>query len=363
PLCVSNQTVLYTVENLAWAGRTTTYTFIKTDSIGGELYFVEEAKEYRFNIPENPHAYNHLWLKKNVNGEILIRAICHNYPILDSAIIFPMAGLHFSNNFFTVGYSITQTIEPNKTRTDSVISTNATFGIFNSCIQIRRTYKINDTIDVIEDSYYTLGVGYVGLNRIFPANSVHTDNLVSTFVTGCDPIVDTLPANITDTCLGQYFDYYVTNVQIDTINNTVTVTWVFHVDTISNQFIQIYNYQYQGNNVISITIQCNKTATTYYKTINIGSSPIVGVDEIIEQNSKIKIYPNPTSEVLTVKSIRSSNEALTLNIYNVMGALVKTETLEQNQQQINIGDLSNGIYMVEIKSKEWSKKQKLIIQK
>ncbi|MFA5782424.1 MAG: hypothetical protein WC868_09165, partial [Bacteroidales bacterium] len=41
PLCVSNQTVLYTVENLAWAGRTTTYTFIKTDSIGGELYFVE----------------------------------------------------------------------------------------------------------------------------------------------------------------------------------------------------------------------------------------------------------------------------------------------------------------------------------
>jgi len=27
--------------------------------------------------------------------------------------------------------------------------------------------------------------------------------------------------------------------------------------------------------------------------------------------------------------------------------------LKQNNQQIKIGDLSNGIYMVEIKSKEW----------
>ena len=46
-----------------------------------------------------------------------------------------------------------------------------------------------------------------------------------------------------------------------------------------------------------------------------------------------------------------------------MGALVKTETLVQNQQQINIGDLTNGIYIVEIKSKEWTENQKLIIQR
>ncbi|PIY05959.1 MAG: hypothetical protein COZ21_03585, partial [Bacteroidetes bacterium CG_4_10_14_3_um_filter_31_20] len=58
-----------------------------------------------------------------------------------------------------------------------------------------------------------------------------------------------------------------------------------------------------------------------------------------------------------------NNADLTLNIYNVMGALIKSETLKQNQQQINTKDLSNGIYLVEIKSKEWSGKQKLIIQR
>ncbi|NCA81004.1 MAG: T9SS type A sorting domain-containing protein, partial [Sphingobacteriia bacterium] len=42
--------------------------------------------------------------------------------------------------------------------------------------------------------------------------------------------------------------------------------------------------------------------------------------------------------------------------------LVKTEMRKQNRQ-INIENLSDGIYMVEIKSKAWTRKQKLIIQK
>jgi len=46
-----------------------------------------------------------------------------------------------------------------------------------------------------------------------------------------------------------------------------------------------------------------------------------------------------------------------------MGSLVKTELLKQNQQQINIGDLSNGIYIVKIKSKRLIGNQKLIIKR
>jgi hypothetical protein len=362
PMCISNQTKLYTNENLDWCGRITTYTFIKTDLINGELYFVEEGIEYLFNNSEPPHPFHYFWLKQNMNGEILLKAMSEKYPVLDSAQIVPTAFTYFSNNFLTVGYSITQTTIPNQTLTDSVISTNATFDIFNNCIQIRETVNTNGVITIIEDKYYALGVGLVGEHRIFPDNQVHTANLVSTFVTGCDPIVDSLPTNIVDTCLGQYIDYYVTNIQIDTINHTLTVTWAFQNDTILNQFIQTYNYQYNGNNVIGITIQCDtKTATTYYKTINIDSQ--TGINDPIEPNSKIIIYPNPASEVLYVKNIKSSNEAIIFKIYNFMGALVKTETLVQNQQQINIGDLTNGIYIVEIKSKEWTEKQKLIIQK
>ena len=45
-----------------------------------------------------------------------------------------------------------------------------------------------------------------------------------------------------------------------------------------------------------------------------------------------------------------------------MGTLVKIETLKQ-KQQINISDLSNGVYMVTIKSKDITEYQKLIIQR
>jgi hypothetical protein len=58
-----------------------------------------------------------------------------------------------------------------------------------------------------------------------------------------------------------------------------------------------------------------------------------------------------------------NNVDFTVNIYNVSGVLVKSGILKQDNEQINIGDLSNGIYMVEIKSKEWTDKQKLIIKR
>ena len=90
-----------------------------------------------------------------------------------------------------------------------------------------------------------------------------------------------------------------------------------------------------------------------------------GVTEI-EDNSlqnQISIYPNPSSDIVTLNIGNRNYDDLTLNIYNVIGTLVKSEKLKQNQRQINIGDLGNGIYMVEIKSKEWAEKQKLIIER
>lgn len=80
-------------------------------------------------------------------------------------------------------------------------------------------------------------------------------------------------------------------------------------------------------------------------------------------NTTFSLYPNPASDIVTLNIGNPNSADLTLNIYNVVGTLVKSEILKQNTRQINIGDLSNGIYTFEIKSKEWSGKQKLIIQR
>jgi len=90
---------------------------------------------------------------------------------------------------------------------------------------------------------------------------------------------------------------------------------------------------------------------------------ITSISNLTSKNNLFDLYPNPASDIVTLNIENLNNADLTLNIYNVIGNLVKSEMLKQNNKQINIGDLSNGIYMVEIKSKEWSENQKLIIQR
>ena len=52
-----------------------------------------------------------------------------------------------------------------------------------------------------------------------------------------------------------------------------------------------------------------------------------------------------------------------INFYTIVGTLVKSEMLKQNNRQINFGDLSHGVYMVTIKSKDLTENQRLIIQR
>lgn len=91
-------------------------------------------------------------------------------------------------------------------------------------------------------------------------------------------------------------------------------------------------------------------------------SEMTGINEI-NKSSSITIFPNPAFDIVTLNIDNVSNFDLILNIYNVVGTIVKSETMKQNNRQINIGDLCNGVYMVEVKSKEWTGTQKLIIQR
>lgn len=94
-----------------------------------------------------------------------------------------------------------------------------------------------------------------------------------------------------------------------------------------------------------------------------GYQTVTNIKEFDDVSLKVKMYPNPASDFVTFVMSRSSYSDVTLNIYTMTGSLVKTELLKQNQQQIHIGDLSNGMYMLEFKSKGLLGIQKLIIKR
>lgn len=97
---------------------------------------------------------------------------------------------------------------------------------------------------------------------------------------------------------------------------------------------------------------------------NLSFDNLVSSDtEWASERTFFDIYPNPASELATLNIYKTGSQNMTLNIYNIMGKLISSESIQQNQYEINTDDLSNGVYLVEIKTIDWTQKQKLVIQR
>ena len=278
PLCVGNYLKFYTPDGDGgdWEARTTFNSIVHADSINGEVFYLQKGYEVMNLNPLDTNVFHYFWLRKDVNGEILIGAYDFTGSgTIDSATIAPPGGMFFSNQFLTQGFSQTQS-GGNVTVIDSIISISATVGTYTNCIQKRHTRKTNGIIDMMEDTYYAYHMGEVKEERFIPTTQIHINSLVDFVVANC------------------------------------------------------------------------------YST---------GISDGFENKKELSLYPNPASDIVTLNIDNTNNSELTLNIYNVIGTLVKSEMLKQNNRQINIGDLNNGIYIVEIKTNDWSEKQQLIIQR
>lgn len=105
----------------------------------------------------------------------------------------------------------------------------------------------------------------------------------------------------------------------------------------------------------------NGNSVLYVDNLNFDAL-ISDVAEPASTTASFSLYPNPASDFVTLTIDNKNNSALTLDIYSITGELVRTEMPKQNQQQVNVSDLSNGIFLIELKSAEFTEAQKLIIQ-
>lgn len=82
------------------------------------------------------------------------------------------------------------------------------------------------------------------------------------------------------------------------------------------------------------------------------------------QNQYLSVYPNPSSDYVMIKLHANYSLPVSLVLKNAVGQVVKTVSLiNADQVMINTGDLSRGIYFIELKSKNnRSVQQKLIIR-
>ena len=97
-------------------------------------------------------------------------------------------------------------------------------------------------------------------------------------------------------------------------------------------------------------------AVTKYISYEVGSScgSLSIVDESLD--TQIVMYPNPVNNKLFIKS--QSEDLIKVEIYSVFGNLVKSTT--KNLNEINVEDLSSGLYLIKIFTLEGSVLKKLI---
>ncbi|RAJ12985.1 S8 family serine peptidase [Olleya aquimaris] len=85
----------------------------------------------------------------------------------------------------------------------------------------------------------------------------------------------------------------------------------------------------------------------------------LSIVEFQNQNTTLKIYPNPVKNQLTFE-IPSQYEQASVKIYDILGKKVIETTVTSMQQNINTATLAKGVYLVKIEANDLSLTKKII---
>ncbi len=93
-----------------------------------------------------------------------------------------------------------------------------------------------------------------------------------------------------------------------------------------------------------------------------------GIDNNMNQQSMINAYPNPNNGTFTLEIGFSDNGNYNLEVINVLGQIIYTESLNINNKnynfskQFNLGDLPKGIYIVKLSGNGINANKKIIME-
>ena len=133
--------------------------------------------------------------------------------------------------------------------------------------------------------------------------------------------------------------------------------------------------QARPSTVTSKDVGCDEyttgTTTNYPLTLaEVGPSyllvPLANTIDL--SNEKTIIFPNPVKNNLTIQFPKTIDSDIEVTIISINGQVVKKQIITQNEQidyqkQIDVTDLKNGIYLIQLHSNNYSKTLKIVVLK
>ncbi len=106
----------------------------------------------------------------------------------------------------------------------------------------------------------------------------------------------------------------------------------------------------------------NSTQTAVVKSrSNVRNNRVTGVSQYSNLTTQYLIYPNPANDELTILFSKNCSNCQ-IQITNVLGETVKTTSVANTENKINVSALENGVYFVKMISKGNLSQQKIIVQ-
>lgn len=116
--------------------------------------------------------------------------------------------------------------------------------------------------------------------------------------------------------------------------------------------------RFVAKNLYEHVLKCGTAENiTVRSVVDSTDCPTTGIEQIQEQ--AFKIYPNPTSSKVTIEHQFIGKTSLA--IFDARGAKVFTKTLNENQNSIEISNLTAGLYIVQLENEGKVSLQKLIV--
>lgn len=143
----------------------------------------------------------------------------------------------------------------------------------------------------------------------------------------------------------------------------LTSHWSFGDGDTSNLPEPIHNYGETGSYIVTLTVTnaCGVDSVTH--VVYTGS---IGIDEA-NISGNIKVYPNPSNGQFTLEILSEAlKEDIQMRVIDINGKVLHAENISVSSnklvKQIELSELSAGIYLLEVESKGWKQHSTLVIK-
>ena len=145
--------------------------------------------------------------------------------------------------------------------------------------------------------------------------------------------------------------------------DSVASTYYSYTDQNAPVSASVLNYQIEAGPLTS----CDPTRgpiNTSRSNIRTTSARIAGLEDHFEDNG-FYAYPNPSNGNVYFKTAKAFSNDLMVNVYDALGQVVHTfvHKANTNISQININNLSNGMYFLQLNLEGKTVTEKIMLEK